>query len=97
MNRQSRAEPRWRLDWLMALAFLFCGLLVLMPSSAAGCRHRRCIRNAPHPGRWEPFQPLIFPAVFSDPSAPACGCGAAQGAGLGTECKIVWANPMILW
>ena len=33
MNKSERRLIRWSLDWLIALTVLFCGLLLLMPSS----------------------------------------------------------------
>ena len=36
MTKYERQEVRWLLDWLMALALLFCGLLFAMPASLRG-------------------------------------------------------------
>ena len=33
MSKYERQEVRWLLDWLLALALLFCGLLFAMPAS----------------------------------------------------------------
>ena len=33
MKKSERQEIRWSLDWLTALALLFCGLFFLMPPS----------------------------------------------------------------